>query len=252
MSTKQVLRFAQKALAVSACVAALSPSSQAESMLPAPQLVQGGKMLLVGYEADPSAVRALLPRNLEPLGNMVLMNMYTVPDGARTSGLGAYTLTYLTVLVKGHDGYAVGSKDGLPGRYMTFYWNSSDSMRKFTRAAGFPDDSGGVTALEDAGSKVTTTLTVDGKPFIQASADLSGQWSPPSGGQSNYLAGGNGKSLALFPVPWVCSAMETSNPSVTFSMPAGHPAARLKPTKVLWAARMDCDITYPQPVALKK
>jgi hypothetical protein len=56
----------------------------------------------------------------------------------------------------------------------------------------------------------------------------------------------------MFPVPWVCSAMETSNPSVTFSMPAGHPAARLKPTKVVWAARMNCDITYPQAVAPKK
>jgi hypothetical protein len=221
-------------------------------VLPAPQLVQGGQMLLVGYEADPSAVRALLPRNLEPLGNMVLMNMYTVPDGARTSGLGAYTLTYLTILVKGHDGYAVGSKDGLPGRYMAFYWNSSPSMREFTRAGGFPDDPGGVTQLQDSPNRVTTLLSVDGKPFIEASADLAGQWSPPSGGQSNYLADRNGKPLALFPVPWVCSGKETSNPSVTFSMPSGHPAARLKPTKVLWAARMNCDITYPQSVALKK
>lgn len=250
MSRTKALRIARTIFA-SACLAALAAPSYAEKVPPAPQLVQGGQMLLVGYEADPAAVRAALPRELEPLGNMVLMNMYTVPDATRTSGLGAYTLTYLTILVKGHDGYAVGSKDGLPGRYIMYYWNSSESMRQFTRGAGFPDNPGGVTSLEDGAGKVTTALSVDGKPFIQASADLSGKWGTPGGGQVNYLIG-SGKSLARVPVPWVCSAAETSNPSVTFSMPANHPAAQLKPTKLLWAARMNCDIAYPQPVALAK
>lgn len=182
MSRKKALRIARTILA-SACLAATAAPGHAENAPPAPQLVQGGQMLLVGYEADPVALRAALPRELEPLGNMVLMNMYTVPDAMRTSGLGAYTLTYLTILVKGHDGYAVGSKDGLPGRYMLFYWNSSDSMRQFTRGAGFPDNPGGITSLVDGGGKATAALSVDGKPFIQASADVADQWGGPSGGQ---------------------------------------------------------------------
>lgn len=250
-STCALRRVKTFALLAGAAMAGVPLVSAAQSPLPTPQLVQGGQMLLVGYEADAKAVRDLLPRNLEPVGNMVLMNQYTVPDGSRTSGLGAYTLTYITLLVKGHDSYAVGQKDGLPGRYLVYYWNSSDSMRQFTRGTGFPDDDGGQTMLSDDGGKVHTALQVNGRPFIQVDAELSGDWSPPSGGHSNYMREVAGKGLTLFPVPWVCSVKQTSNPTVTFSVPDSHPAARLKPTKVVWAARMNCDIAYPQPVALK-
>jgi hypothetical protein len=39
------------------------------------------------------------------------------------------------------------------------------------------------------------------------------------------------------------------NASVSFNVPADHPASKLKPKKVLWAARVNCDIVYPQGVA---
>lgn len=239
------------ALAVTASIASV-PFANAESLLPMPQLVQDGQMLLVGFEADPQAVRDLLPKGLEPLPNhMVLMNMYTVPDGARTSGLGAYTLTYLTILVRGHDGYIAGSPDPLPGRYLAYYWNSSESMRKVTRANGFPDQPGGMTAIEQADGKARFTLTVDGRPFIQATADVSGEPSPPAGGQTNYFSKTD-KGVMQYPIPWVCRGLKTENPAVTFSMSPQDPVAKLKPKKVVFAMRMNCDIVYPQSVALSK
>ncbi|MCH7928662.1 MAG: acetoacetate decarboxylase family protein, partial [Candidatus Dadabacteria bacterium] len=65
-----------------------------EDNLPAPQLVTNAWMFIVGYEADPEALKAFLPEGLEPHpNNRVVLNMYTVPDGTETSGFGAYTLT---------------------------------------------------------------------------------------------------------------------------------------------------------------
>ncbi|MCL4246402.1 MAG: hypothetical protein KJ002_14915, partial [Candidatus Dadabacteria bacterium] len=53
--------------------------------LPAPQLVTGAWMFMAAYKADPEALKALLPEGLETTGNIVI-NMYTVPEAAQTSG----------------------------------------------------------------------------------------------------------------------------------------------------------------------
>ena len=67
-----------------------------------PQLVTNAWMLIIGYEADPEAIKAVLPGGLEPHpNNRFVLNMYTVPEADHTTGLGAYTLTYVTVEVKG-------------------------------------------------------------------------------------------------------------------------------------------------------
>ncbi len=108
-----------------------------EDVLPAPQLVTNAWMYIVGFEADPQVLKAMLPEGLEPHpNNRVVLNMYTVPDGTETSGFGAYTLTYVTIEVDGHDSYTKDAPAGFPGRYFTYYFNSSPVMRKFAKAAG--------------------------------------------------------------------------------------------------------------------
>jgi hypothetical protein len=249
------LRRAIATLSVLAAATAMKPAAAQQSPLPEPQLVLGGEMLLIGYEADPVALRELLPAGLEPHpANMVILNMYKVPDASATSGLGAYTLTYLAVAVNGYDGYVVGSNDRPPGRYVAYYWNSSDAMRAYTRDSGFPDNGTGMTTMTQQVGKVVTTLTVDGKPFIEASAKVSGDWSPRFGGQNNYFGAkgeGSARHAVRFPLPYVCQALKTENTTVSFEMPASPPASKLKPKKVLWAARANCDIVYPQSVALR-
>lgn len=243
------------AFSLLAAAAIVAPAAAQQAPLPEPQLVLGGEMLLIGYEADPAALRELLPPGLEPHpANMVVMNMYKVPDASATSGLGAYTLTYLAVAVSGHDGYVAGANDRPAGRYIAYYWNSSDAMRTYTRSSGFADSGPGTTTLAQQGGKVTTTLTVDGQPFIEASVDVSGDWSPRFGGQNNYFGSkgdGSARYAVRFPLPYVCQALKTENATISFQMPAGHPALKLKPKKVLWAARANCDIVYPQSVALR-
>jgi hypothetical protein len=91
---------------------------------PAPQVVTDAWMLYIGFEADPAAIKSFLPLGLESHpNNMVVMNMYTVHDAFQTSGFGAYTLTYLTVQVKDHDAYTMGSSSTEPSRYWAGHLN---------------------------------------------------------------------------------------------------------------------------------
>jgi len=232
-------------------LAAIALAAHAEPIPPEPQMFLDGSMLMVGYEADPAALRELLPKGLEVHpSNMVILNQYIVPDAAKTSGLGAYTLTYLAIQVKGHDGYMAGSPDPVPGRYMAYYWNSSEAMRAYTRRGGFPDSGAGLTYVERDGLKLSTGLAVDGQNFIEVRAEVGGDWSPPFGGQNNYF-GQRGGVPVKFPLPYVCKAMKTDNTTVSFSMPTSHPAAKLNPRKLIWAAHLNCDIVYPQGILLK-
>jgi hypothetical protein len=140
--------------------------------LPPPQLVTDAWGLIAAYKADPLVLKSLLPQGLEPNPeNQVVINMYTVPDPNQTSGFGAYTLTYLAVELKGQDGYNMGQPTGYPGRYFVFYFNSSSSMREFTKKAGIPAQPGNTTATVENG-KLNAVLTVDGKPFIEATASV--------------------------------------------------------------------------------
>ncbi len=218
---------------------------------PEPQLVKDAWMLLIGYEADPAAIRELLPPGLEPAdSNSVVMNLYTVLEDSQTSGLGPYTLTYLSIELKGHDGYVVGAADAIPGRYVAYYWNSSDLMRAYTRRAGFPDHAGGYTTLLREPGKVTARLTVNGRPFIEADAQASGSLQAAYSGQVSYLGRKDGK-VVKFPLPYSCESIKTDNATVNFQMPASHPASKLKPKKILWVANEKCTIVYPQGVAVR-
>ena len=226
---------------------------------PAPQLVTDAWMLIIGFEVDPAAIKAVLPQGLEPHpNNMVVMNMYTVPDPSQTSGFGAYTLTYLTVQGKDQDSYTMGSTTGEPGRYFVSYFNSSELMRKFTKEVGIPAKPGNTTITNDNG-KLKAVLDVNGKPFIEATADVGSDLQPAVGGHLNYfglkeIQKGDSKVIQIikFPIPYVVQLVKTENPNVKFLMPKKNPLSRLKPIKIKWAAYMQGSFVYPQEQVLKE
>lgn len=207
---------------------------------PTPQLIKDAWMLIVGYRADPAALAAVLPPGLRPHDNgLVQMNMYTVPDPAQTSGFGAFSLTYLTVEVADHDSLASEGTMAIPGRYFAYYWNSSDRVRTYAReTAGIPAMSG-VRSWTRDGSRLVSTLTVDDRPVIQATATTEDRPQGTLGGHLNYYArrqlpSPEGGVVALdelieLPLPFVAELHEASIDGVEFSFPDGHPAAALAP-----------------------
>jgi acetoacetate decarboxylase len=241
----------------------IEAATSAEEMkeLPAPQLVTDAWMLLVGFEADPEALKAILPPGLEPNpSNMVVMNMYTVPDPSQTSGFGAYTLTYLTVQLKDQDSYIMGSTTGEPGRYFAFYFNSSELMRNFAKKVGIPAEEGMTKQTKENG-KLTSVLEVGGKPFIVATADVGDEFQPAVGGHLNYFGlnktqmdGKEIMQIMKYPIPFVVRTVKTENAKVEFTknIPKKHPLNRLKPKKIVWASYMKGSFVYPQAVVLKE
>ncbi|MBI2485822.1 MAG: acetoacetate decarboxylase family protein [Deltaproteobacteria bacterium] len=239
----------------------VGPRASSAEDLPAPQLVTDAWMLIIGFEADPEALKAILPPGLEPNpSNLVVMNMYTVPEASQTSGFGAYTLTYLTVQLKDQDSYIMGSSTGEPGRYFAFYFNSSELMKDFTKKVGIPAEEGMTKQTKENG-KLTSVLEVGGKPFIVATADVGDELQAPAGGHLNYFGlkktEMNGKEMTQimkYPIPFLVRTVKTENATVDFTdnVPKDHPLNRIKPKKVAWASYMKGSFVYPQSVVLKE
>ncbi len=229
--------------------------------LPAPQLVTDAWMLIIGFEAEPKALRAILPPGLEPNpSNLVVMNMYTVPDASQTSGFGAYTLTYLTVQLKDQDSYIMGSSTGEPGRYFAFYFNNSELMRDFTKKVGIPAEEGMTKQTKENG-KLMSVLEVGGKPFIVATAEVGDELQSPVGGHLNYfglkkaeMEGKDVTQIMKYPIPFLVRTVKTDNANVDFTdnVPKEHPLNSIKPKKVVWASYMKGSFVYPQAVVLKE
>ena len=234
----------------------LNPEAMAgsESDLPGPQLVTDAWMFIAAFKVDPKALKKLLPPGLEPNPEgQVVINMYTVPDPNQTSGFGAYTLTYLTVELKDQDSYVMNSDITYPGRYFVYYFNSSPLMRDYTKKIGIPAQEG-MTVTEVKDGKLTATLTVDGKPFIIATADVGSELGPPGGGHLNYFglisaeqSGESKNQVVKYPIPWNGGVVETTNAKIKFKAPWGHPLRKIKPkADPTWAIWTKGSFVYPQ------
>lgn len=224
-------------------------------VLPAPQLVTNAWMFMAAFKADPDVLKSMLPKGLEMHpDNRVVINMYTVPDAKETSGLGAYTLTYLAIELKDQDSYVMGSSEGYPGRYFIFYFNSSSKMRDFTSKAGIPAQEGHTTTVVKDG-KLTATLTVKGKTLIQSTADVGDELGNFGGGHLNYFGQKqvekDGKKISQvmkYPIPWNGGSVKTENAKIVFKAPKGHPLNKIKPiADPAWAIWTRGSFVYPQP-----
>ncbi len=237
------------------CLKPFPVKAEEHEELPGPQLVTNAWMFMAAYKADPEALKSLLPEGLEAHpDHHVVLNMYTVPDAKETSGLGAYTLTYLAVELKGQDSYGMGDTPGYPGRYFVFYFNSSEKMREFTSGAGIPAQEGHTTTTVKDG-KLTATLKVDGKTLIESTADVGDELGNYGGGHLNYFglktSDKDGKTMhqvMKYPIPWNGGSVKTENAKVVFKAPEGHPLTKIKPVAdPTWAVWTKGSFVYPQP-----
>jgi acetoacetate decarboxylase len=229
--------------------------------LPAPQLVTDAWMFIAAYKADPETLKALLPPGLEPnpAGHIVI-NMYTVPTATQTSGFGAYTLTYLTVELKDQDSYVLGSDTTIPGRYFVQYFNSSPSMREYTKKIGIPAGEGMTTTTVKDG-KLTAVLEVGGQKLIEATAEVGSDLGNFGGGHLNYFGlitsekdGKTVSQVVKYPIPWVGGTVEMKNPKIKFSVPEDHPLNKIKPLSETpdWAIWTKGSFVYPQYVIVSE
>jgi acetoacetate decarboxylase len=255
-----VLFFAS--LALSAVGSVWNPHAALAADLPAPQLVTNAWMFIAAYKADPETLKALLPPGLEPnpAGHIVI-NMYTVPEATQTSGFGAYTLTYLTVELNGQDSYVMGSETTIPGRYFVYYFNSSPSMREYTKKIGIPAQEGMTTTTVKDGKLTAVLTSADGKPLIEATADVGSELGNFGGGHLNYFglmtAEKDGKTvnqIVKYPIPWVGGTVEMKNPKITFNVPDDNPLSKIKPLAEApdWAIWTQGSFVYPQYVVVSE
>jgi acetoacetate decarboxylase len=224
---------------------------------PSPQLIRNARMLIIGYQAEPDALTAALPPGLTPHpNNLVQMNMYEV-EASQTSGFGAFSLTYLTVEVEGHDSLAAEGTMPIPGRFFAYYWNSSARVLAYAReVAGIPAMPG-VRRAETSDGVLVSTLAVDGQDVITARASVTDTSAGTLGGHLNYYAhrqfprpeGGTAvlSELLELPLPFVVDLYEATVDDISFTFPEGHPAARLAPVAPLNAPSVlygDVTFTY--------
>src|ERR1044072_6148746 len=107
----------------------LPKGSRDMTVLEAPQLVTASRMLYFTWvPADPGAVRALVPADLELAPNAQwFINQYVVDSTEQTSAFPPHSLTYCGADLAGHD----TPDGGVPGRWWTHYFNSSAEMRDY-------------------------------------------------------------------------------------------------------------------------
>jgi Acetoacetate decarboxylase (ADC) len=227
----------------------------------APQLLKDVWTLAITYHAEPDAIREALPPGLEPHPEgRIEMTMYAIPDAGQTSGFGAFSLTYITLEVAGHDGYAQEGTVAIPGRAWVAYWCDSHRVRSYAReAVGIPAQPGSCEWHRTERGKTASVLTVDGKPVIRLVAATSERPAGKMGGLLNYfthrqIPNLNGSGFAIdklvyVPIPFVVESYEARPISLEFSFPEGHRANRFRPIRPIEQASLlygTVSFTYSQ------
>ena len=208
------------------------------SPLAAPQLITNSRMLyLCWVPEDPDAAKALVPAGLTPdERGIVYMNQYVVDDPKQTSNgglpgeFGAYSLTYLGVELQGLD-----AQPGIPGRWWTHYFNSSENMSGYAADRGLPAEPG-QTVLEFEGDTLVATTSLGGVPIIRTTCDVRIGNGFHSNGQLRYITKVDG-SFVSGRYPFVMRGAEHFEAkSIEFLQP-DHPVNALRPASPL-------DITF--------
>ncbi|WP_063057395.1 hypothetical protein [Nocardia sienata] len=160
------------------------------SALHAPQLIANSRMLYVVWvPADPSAVDKMVPAGLTAADNRACyLNQYVVEDpmqtsngGASVDSFGAYSLSYLGVDLAGLD-----TEAGVPARWWTHYFNSSEPMNRYAAERGVPTGAGR-TELAVTENVVVATTFLDGEPAIRTTARFDDGPPVRSTGQLRYI-----------------------------------------------------------------
>jgi hypothetical protein len=223
----------------------------ADTPLAAPQMVINSRMLYTSWmPADPEAAAALLPAGGPTPAGPVYMNQYMVDRDEQTSGLGAYSLTYLGLDIAG----MMDPEGVTPARYMLFYLNSNARMREFViREYDLPAVPAS-TVVDVAGGGVSATTSLDGAPIIRTEAAIGSGSAMIARGMLTYVRQKEGRFMAgNFPyIADIADGFEVR--SIEFLDPS-HPAYALRPAEPLQVVAAssffspDDSFVYPGGVA---
>ncbi|MFI2648310.1 hypothetical protein [Micromonospora fulviviridis] len=195
----------------------------------APQLVVNARTVLFSWlPADPEAVAALVPAALRPYpDHQVFLCQYVVDDESQTSGLGAYSLSFLGVSLADME-----PPDGdTPGGWWTHYLASSPRVRQYASARGAPAVAG-ETLVDVRGGRLTAETWADGRPLIQVTARVGDTGTEAHNGHHRYLSERDGE-LIVADYPYVAEPVSPFEvESVEFLAPE-HPVYALRPANPL-------------------
>ncbi|WBB69813.1 hypothetical protein [Micromonospora sp. WMMD812] len=195
----------------------------------APQIVVNSRTLYFSWlPADPGAVADLVPTGLRPRPDrQVFLNQYVVDDEAQTSGLGAYSLTYLGVSLSGVDAPGAVS----PGGWWTHYVASSPRVLAYAEARGAPGHLGRTVIDVHDGALVAET-ELDGVPVIRARCRVGDTGHVMSSGHHRYFTRRNGQLLSSVYAYLAEPVTPFEIESVEFLEPE-HPLYALRPANPL-------------------
>ena len=197
--------------------------------LHAPQMVTNSRMLYFTWvPADPAAVRALVPAELDVAENaQCFINQYVVDAADQTSGFEPYSLTYAGADLSGQN----TPDDAVAGRWWTHYFNSNEEMREYATVRGVPAGPGSTT-LEITDGILTATTLADGVPVIKTTARVGDEIAVVGRGQLRYITDIDGAlTSGLYPFvapivqPWEVLSLEFLDSS--------HPVYALRPADPL-------------------
>lgn len=196
----------------------------------APQLVVNARTLLFSWlPADPDAVTALVPTGLRAHPDRaVFLCQYVVDDESQTSGLGAYSCTFLGVSLQDMD-----PPDGdSPGGWWTHFLASSLRVRQYAAAARGAPASPGETVVDIRGGRLSTETRLDGEPAIRVAARVGDTGTEVQCGHRRYVTTRDGE-LTITDFPYVAEPVSPFEvESVEFLTP-DHPVYALRPANPL-------------------
>jgi hypothetical protein len=208
------------------------------------QLIKDAQMMIIAYRpADAAAVRAVLPGELNPHAEgMVLLNLWVAPHPGTSSGFGQYaplSCGYIAPEVDGWDSPMPAGGEPGHGRYFAHHWLGHDGMRAYAKeSCGNVADAGHVTCTEPEPGRLIIELHVDGSVCVRVHASVGMDKLDTVGGHLNYFTSRDSAStgeteVARIRVPFVADILAAEVDDIEWLFPADHPASGLAPANPL-------------------
>ena len=217
---------------------------------PPPYQYRDDVVLILLYETEETAIREVLPTELEPLpGSTVALCFFLCPD---VPGIGPHTFTMPCIPVRYAD---------YVGQFVPYLYTSTDtSLACYREGQGWPAGFGD-TELTEAGGRVRARLLRHGRELIRATATVGGttltsldflpiilyKEIPSMDGQQCDLAYFLTSTSRLTNLHFQAGTGE-----LTFPDPGEEPIARLKPMGISRALYGTMDDLYPESIRVLK
>ncbi len=206
---------------------------RAETQVPAPPYLQtGAQFITVGVTYDETALRKLLPKNVNPTPKLTGgINIYHAPAGY---SLAPYSSAYLWVDIEGYD-----SADGTKGRWMLQGMYGPEPVPTAVREnLGWPVRAGGSRLETTERGKRGVGLLGD-REVMSVEIKPGAEPCQAVKGTLNYLSlVGAAKKLVVNEIPYIGEFCGAEAIAVRVQAPDGDLLNTIKPNGVLWAGEL--------------